>query len=255
MSGAPDDKPPRYGPTWLYRLMLRAVIPAVVWGWGDVHVEGREHVPASGPFIIVSNHVDNNDSYVIGRYIHRTVHFLARPGGMDSRVLGRFWRMMAAIPADREGLALALAMLKAGEVVGIYPDGVITPRLVQAKAGVAALAVRAGVPVLPVAVWGTEWVHLWPLHGLRRQRVEVRYGPPRRLDRAAVRGRGLQQLADEIMTDVALMLPPGYRGYYAAAAEARAAAVAHGAVRVNGADGARADGASAPLEDSQVSPS
>ena len=252
MSGALDGPPPQYGPTWLYRVMLRAVIPTIVWGWGDVHVEGREHIPTSGPFIIVSNHVDNNDSYVIGRFIHRTIHFLARPGGMDARVLGRFWRMMAAIPADREGLALALAMLKAGEVVGIYPDGVITPRLVQAKAGVAALAVRAGVPVLPVALWGTEAVQLWPLHGRRRQRVELRYGPPRTLDRAAVRGRGLQKLADEIMTDVALLLPPGYRGYYAAAAEARIAAASDTAAGANGATATPVDGAGAALEDSQA---
>jgi 1-acyl-sn-glycerol-3-phosphate acyltransferase len=195
--------------------MLRVVMPTLLATWVRVSVEGRENIPTSGPFIIVSNHVDNNDSYVIGRYVHRTVHFLARPGGMKSRVLGRFWRAMAAIPADRDGLAQALTLLKAGEVIGIYPDGVITPRLLQAKAGVAALAVRAGVPVLPVAVWGTETVRMWPLPKGRRRLVCIRFGEPRTFDRRAVRSDGLQHLADLVMADVAKILPPDYRGFYA----------------------------------------
>jgi 1-acyl-sn-glycerol-3-phosphate acyltransferase len=138
---------------------------------------------------------------------------------MRSRVLGRYWRAMAAISADREGLAQAMALLKAGEVVGIFPDGVITPRMLQAKAGVAALAVRAGVPVLPVAVWGTERVRIWPLPKGRRRTVHLRFGWPRTVSRADVRGGGLQQLADSLMVDVAVMLPQRYRGYYAEAVE------------------------------------
>ncbi|MHB8573935.1 MAG: lysophospholipid acyltransferase family protein [Dehalococcoidia bacterium] len=210
-----------YRPTRVYRFMLHAFMPAVLATWVRVRPEGLEHIPTSGPFILLSNHVDNNDSYVIGRYIKGVVHFLARPTGMHSRFLGRFWRAMAAIPADREGLAQALTLLKCGDAIGVYADGVITPRLLQAKAGVAVLAVRAGVPVVPVAVWGTEKVRIWPLPHGRRVEVHVCFGPPRTLDRKAVRGTGLQSLADSLMTDVAAMLPPEYRGYYAAAVDAR----------------------------------
>ncbi|HEY8836743.1 MAG TPA: lysophospholipid acyltransferase family protein [Dehalococcoidia bacterium] len=140
--------------------------------------------------------------------------------------MGRFWKAMAAIPADREGLAQALTLLKQGEAVGIYADGVITPALIQAKAGVAALAVRAGVPVIPAAVWGTERVRIFPLPNGRRRRVHVRFGPPRTLSRKDVRGIGLQGMADSLMTDVAAMLPPQYRGYYAAAVAGAAAQTA-----------------------------
>ena len=216
MPAASGLQEPHFRPTLLYRFMLRVIVPVILGTWVRMDVQGREHIPSVGPFIVVSNHVDNNDTYVIGRYL-RTVHYLARPGGMESRVLGRFWKAMAAVPADRKGLSQALALLKAGEVIGIFPDAVIAPSLVQAKAGVAALAVRSGAPVLPVAIWGTERVRIWPLPRGRRRTVHLRFGAPRVLDRAGVRGQGLQQLADSLMTDVAAMLPPAYRGYYAAA--------------------------------------
>src|SRR5579883_2482210 len=169
-----EDDPPDPAachPSWLYRLMIGAVVPAMLRIWARLRIDGGERLPPSGPYIVVANHVDNNDSYAIGLAVPRTLHFLARPAGMESRWLGRFWRLMAAIPADREGLRQALALLKAGEVVGVYPDGVISPRLLQAKAGVGALAARAGVPVVPVAVWGTERLRLWPWPGWRRRPV------------------------------------------------------------------------------------
>ncbi len=215
MDDSPSSTPRRYTPTVLYRLMEYFTVPIILATWVKMDVQGREQIPKSGPFIVVSNHVDNNDTYVIGRYLPGVVHYLARPGGMESRVLGRFWHAMAAIPADREGLRQALAYLKIGDAVGVYPDGVITPALLQAKAGVAALAVRAGVPVLPVAVWGTERVRIFPLPKGRRRTISVRFGTPRTVNRGEVRGKGLQQIADELMADVAAMLPLEYRGYYA----------------------------------------
>ncbi len=221
-----EDDPPDPAachPSWLYRLMIGAVVPAMLRIWARLRIDGGERLPPSGPYIVVANHVDNNDSYAIGLAVPRTLHFLARPAGMESRWLGRFWRLMAAIPADREGLRQALALLKAGEVVGVYPDGVISPRLLQAKAGVGALAARAGVPVVPVAVWGTERLRLWPWPGWRRRPVCVCIGAPRCFSRADVRRLGLQGIADEVMTDVAALLPPAYRGYYACAVDARAA--------------------------------
>lgn len=207
----------RYKPTLLYRLMEYFTVPLILRTWVRMDVQGRENIPGTGPCIVVSNHVDNNDTYVIGRYLPGVVHYLARPTGMRSRFLGRFWRAMAAMPADRDGLSQALAYLKLGDMVGVFPDGVITPAMLQAKAGVAALAVRAGVPVLPVAVWGTERVRIFPLPRGRRRSIQLRFGTPRTVNRRDVRGRGLQEIADEFMIDVAAMLPPHYRGYYAAA--------------------------------------
>ncbi len=211
------EPPERYKPTLLYRLMEYFTVPIILRTWVRMDVQGLEHIPRSGPCIVVSNHVDNNDTYVIGRYLPGVVHYLARPAGMQSRFLGRFWHAMAAMPADREGLSQALVYLKLGDMVGVFPDGVITPTMVQAKAGVAALAVRAGAPVVPAAIWGTEQVRIFPLPRGRRRTIHLRFGAPRSVNRRDVRGRGLQEIADELMIDVAAMLPPEYRGYYAAA--------------------------------------
>jgi 1-acyl-sn-glycerol-3-phosphate acyltransferase len=216
MAQASPQPPPNT--SLIYRFVCRVGAPISLALWTSMRVEGQENLPRSGSYILASNHPDNLDTYCIGMNVQRTVHFLARPSGMQSRWLGRFWKQMAAVSADREGLAEAIALLKVGEVVGVYPDGVITSRLVQAKAGVGALAVRSGAPVVPVAVWGTEYVRLWPWHGLRRQRVVVRFGAPRIYTRAEVHAIGLQGVYDMIMREVAALLPAGYRGVYAEAA-------------------------------------
>ena len=202
-------------PSLLYQFMHYIGVPFMLAIWTDLRVEGLENLPTGGGYILAANHPDNLDTYCIGLRIRQTVHFLARPDGMRSRWLGTFWRLMAAIPADRDGLTEAVALVRAGDVVGVYPDGVITPRLLRARAGVGALAARTGAPVIPVAIWGTERVRLWPLRGGKRQRVVVRYGRPLRFTRADVRTLGLQGIADAVMRAVAEMLPPAYRGAYA----------------------------------------
>lgn len=140
------------------------------------------------------------------------IHYLARSDGINSRWLGWYWRQLAAIPADREGLAEALRILKAGGAIGVFPEGVIAPALVPAIPGSAVLALRSGATVVPAAVWGTERIR--PLSILRPPHVTVRFGPPRILKRA--RGQDSQAVADELMREIAAMLPPRYRGHYGA---------------------------------------
>lgn len=204
--------------TWLYKLLHYALVPAILRLWTRLEVEGRSHLPEKGPFILVSNHVDNWDPHVVGLHHRgRVVHYLARADGVDSRFLGWFWRQLGAIPADREGLSDALRILKAGGAVGIFPEGVIAPRLVEGIAGSAVLALRSGAPVVPAAVFGTERVRWWSC--LRRPRVVVRYGPPRVLRRE--RGQDSQQATDQLMCEIAGLLPSSYRGVYASGAPSR----------------------------------
>lgn len=198
--------------SWLYCLFHYLVIPIALRLWTRLRVEGREHLPASGPFILICNHVDNWDTYVVGLFVRgRVINFLARADGIESRWLGRYWRHLGAIPADREGLSEALRILKDGGAIGVFPEGVIAPALVPAIPGSALLALRSGVPVIPAAVWGTERIRPWSI--LNPPRVTVRYGPPRAVTR--VRGRTSQAVADHLMREVAALLPPKYRGVYA----------------------------------------
>lgn len=203
--------------TFLYRAFHYVAIPVILRLWTRLRVEGREHLPREGPFILISNHVDNWDTYVVGLFVRdRVINYLARADGLESRWLGWYWRQFGAIPADREGLSEALRILKAGGAIGIFPEGTISPTLVQAIPGSALLALRSGAPVVPAAVWGTERIRLWSI--LRPPRVTVRYGPPRALRR--VRGRDARAVADALMREVAALLPARYRGVYAAHAGA-----------------------------------
>ena len=196
--------------TVLYRAFHYLIIPLILRLWVRLRVEGREHLPRDGPFILVSNHVDNWDTYIVGLMVRgRVINYMARADGLDSRWLGWYWRQLGAIPADREGVSRALAILKSGGAIGIFPEGVIAPALVRALPGSAVLALRSGAPVVPAAVWGTERIRPWSIFA--PPRVTVRYGPPRVLKRDK---RPLQDIADELMREVAKMLPPRYRGVY-----------------------------------------
>lgn len=210
----PGFQPPAQQMTWLYRFFHYAWIPFVLRFWTRIRVEGREHIPDSGPLIVISNHVANLDSYAVGVQVrHRVVSYMARADGLRSGPLGWYWRQLGAIPADREGLNHALKVLREGGAIGIFPEGVISPQLVRAIPGSAILALRSGATVVPAAVWGTEKVGIRSF--FRPPRVTVRFGPPRVLPRSRARGRGSQVVADELMQEIAAMLPPRYRGAYA----------------------------------------
>jgi 1-acyl-sn-glycerol-3-phosphate acyltransferase len=197
---------------WLYRLWGYVIVPVMTRLWMRLRVEGIEHTRVDGGLILISNHVDNWDTYVVGLALRgRLLHFMARADGMHSRWLGRYWRHLGAIPADREGLREALRILRDGGAVGVFPEGCIAPALVRAIPGSAVLALRARVPVVPAAVWGTEQIRWWSV--LNPPLVRVRYGPPRVVTRR--RGQDFQAVADDLMAEVAALLPPRYRGVYA----------------------------------------
>ncbi len=126
-------------------------------------VRGSEHVPASGGAIICSNHVSFFDFTFLGLGAlpqHRLVRFMAKSAVFDHWFSGRFMRAMHHIPVDRRAGAaafdLAVRALKDGEVVGVFPEATISTSFTvkDLKAGAARMAVQAGVPIIPAAVWG-----------------------------------------------------------------------------------------------------
>lgn len=198
--------------TWLYRAFHYVVIPIFLRLWVRLRVEGREHLAIDGPLILVSNHIDNWDTYIVGLFVRdRVINFLARADGLESRWLGWYWCRLGAIPADGAGLREALRILRAGGAVGVFAEGVIAPTLVRAMPGSALLALRSGASVVPAAIWGTERIRPWSI--VNPPRVTVRYGPARVVRRAT--GQQSQEVADELMRAIAAMLPRRYRGVYA----------------------------------------
>src|SRR4051794_13349518 len=146
-----------------YRLVIRLAL--IVFRLFRFHfdVRGQEHVPATGGAIICSNHVSFFDFTYLGLAAvpqYRLVRFMAKSAVFTHWFSGPFMRAMQHIPVDRKAGAAAfdsaVRALKDGQVVGVFPEATISTSFTvkDLKAGAARMAVDAGVPILPAAVWG-----------------------------------------------------------------------------------------------------
>jgi 1-acyl-sn-glycerol-3-phosphate acyltransferase len=153
-------------------------------------VEGGEHIPAAGGCVLVSTHVSYLDFIFVGLAAQpsaRLVRFMAKKAVFDHKVSGPLMRGMHHIPVDRKAGAgaydAALDALRAGEVVGVFPEATISQsfEVKGLKTGAARMALAAGVPIVPVTIWGTQrlWTKGKPRHLTRRHTpVLIRVGPP-----------------------------------------------------------------------------
>src|SRR3982751_4839615 len=150
-----------------YRFVIRLALIVFRLFRFRFDVRGPEHVPTTGGAIISSNHVSYFDFTFLGLGAlpqHRLVRFMAKSAVFDHWFAGRFMRAMRHIPVDRKaGTAAfesAVRALKDGEVVGVFPEATISTSFTvkDLKAGAARMAVDAGVPIIPAAVWGGQRV-------------------------------------------------------------------------------------------------
>ncbi|GAA2645117.1 lysophospholipid acyltransferase family protein [Dactylosporangium fulvum] len=130
-----------------------------------ITIEGAEHVPTTGGAVIACNHVSYLDFIFCGlgaRQSRRLVRFMAKESIFRHRIGGPLMRGMHHIPVDRDaGLAsykAALAALKEGEVVGVFPEATISQSFTvkDMKSGAARLAAATGTPLVPMVLWGTQ---------------------------------------------------------------------------------------------------
>ena len=144
-------------------------------------VRGAENVPASGGAIICSNHVSYLDFTFLGLGAlpqHRLVRFMAKDAVFRHKIAGPLMRAMRHIPVDRRAGAAAfeaaVRALKDGEVVGVFPEATISSSFTvkDLKAGAARMAVDAGVPLIPAAVWGGQRI------ATKQHKVELRRNVP-----------------------------------------------------------------------------
>jgi 1-acyl-sn-glycerol-3-phosphate acyltransferase len=187
------------------------------------HVEGLEHVPPSGPAIVLINHIAFIDPIAVMHVLPRNVVPMAKREVYQFPVIGIFPRLWEVIPVHREGvdrraIRRALEVLRAGEMVLIAPEGTRSPALKQAREGVAYLAARTGAPVLPVAVDDTIGFPTHPFAARwRGPGVSIRIGAPFRYRSDLLEGGGLdlRLMTDEAMAMLASILPDHRRGFYA----------------------------------------
>jgi 1-acyl-sn-glycerol-3-phosphate acyltransferase len=209
---------------WVVKAILTPIVRLVV----RVKVEGRENVPKRGPVILASNHRSFLDSIFIPMVIRRRVTFVAKAEYFDDPKTAWFFRSCGQIPIRREGgsaseraLASATEVLENGKVFGIYPEGTRTRDglLHRGHTGVARLALRNNVPIVPVGLIGTDDVQPVDSKLPRFFRpVTVRFGEP--IDPARYAGRehdhmALRELTDELMYEICQLSGYEYVDTYA----------------------------------------
>ena len=184
------------------------------------HIRGRENVPATGPFIIASNHLSFIDSMAIPLMSPRRVGYLAKAEyftgtGIRGWLTKTWFTALGALPVERqthraaqEALDTAMTVLKAGGGFGIYPEGTRSRdgKLARGKTGVAWLALTADCPVVPVGITGTDRIQpigsRWP----RPHRFTVAFGEPLTFPEhrgKAGNNRSRREVTDTIMNAVA----------------------------------------------------
>lgn len=202
-------------PYAVLRLVLKTLM-RLLW---RVRVEGLENLPATGGFLLASNHLSFIDSLVIPVLVPRRVAFLAKAEYFEGRgvrgLLTRAWfRALGAVPVRRgshgeamASLQLALQVLRDGDGFGIYPEGTRSRdgRLYRGRTGVAHLALTAGVPVVPVALTGTQNVQPVGSNRPRIVPITVEFGEP--IDFAGrfegvPSGRARRDATDEVMAAI-----------------------------------------------------
>lgn len=202
---------------FLYRA-LRSPLRRALARWFDLRVQGLEHLPPSGPYLIAANHHNYLDGVVLGVAAPEPISFLVMPRVWHATPLHPILhRHIGSIPIDLEradvgALRRALRTLDAGKVVGIFPEGPfsVSGRLESGLPGVALLALRSGVPVVPAGIRGTyEALAGRRAYIPRRVPLGVRFGPARCFSGDGAGSRRIARLGvtRRIMDDIAALLP------------------------------------------------
>ncbi|MFF8959867.1 lysophospholipid acyltransferase family protein [Streptomyces sp. NPDC014894] len=200
-------------------------------------IEGLEHIPEDGAAIVAGNHLSFSDHFLMPAIIKRRITFLAKAEyftgpGLKGRLTAAFFRSAGQIPVDRSGkdagqaaIREGLGVLGRGELLGIYPEGTRSHdgRLYKGKVGVAVMALRAGVPVIPCAMVGTFEIQPPGQKLPKIKRVTVRFGEP--LDFSRYTGlenekAAIRAVTDEIMYAILSLSGQEYVDRYAAEVKA-----------------------------------
>jgi 1-acyl-sn-glycerol-3-phosphate acyltransferase len=205
--------------------VVRAAVNGFVRVWTRLTVEGREHVPRTGAFVLAPVHRSNMDTPISACVTRRRLRFMGKDTLWKHRLPAWFLSSLGGFPvtrgtADREALRRCIAVLEAGEPLVLFPEGerksgpVVQPLF----DGAAYVALRAGVPIVPVGIGGSERVMPKGARFIRPHKVHAIVAPPitmpatraGRVPRSAVhevtteRHATLQQLFDDAQKRVGL---------------------------------------------------
>ena len=182
-----------------------------------------QNFPMHGPVIAIANHTGQIEVPMLFAHLQpRKLTGWAKVEAWDNWFLHWVFGVWGAIPvrrgeADMKALKLALKALEEGKIFGLAPEGTRnkTGKLIRAMPGTVIIALHSGAPIIPIAHWGGE-VYLKNLKRLKRTDFHIRIGEPFTINVEGVKVTGeiRQQIVDEMMYELAKLLPEEYRGVY-----------------------------------------
>ncbi len=223
-----------------YRVSRALAGPVLHLLWRP-EISGLEHIPAAGGAILASNHLSIVDSVFLPLMVPRPVTFAAKSEyftgtRLVDRLTSAYLRATKQLSVDRAGaraaqdmLESALGLLRGGALFGIYPEGTRSPdgRLYRGRTGIGWLALSSGLPVIPVAMIGTDRV-LPPGSKIPRlSRISVKVGKPLTFDALLATGTGARQrraVTDEVMRAIQGLSGQEYMPVYASVRKEQLAA-------------------------------
>ncbi|TQK27823.1 lysophospholipid acyltransferase family protein [Arthrobacter sp. SLBN-53] len=224
---------------WFYKYILMGPLLTFL---GRPKVQGLEYVPDSGAVILASNHLAVADSFYLPLVVKRRITFLAKAEyftgtGLKGKLTKFFYSSTNQVPIDRTdadsaqaALTTAQRILGEGKLLGMYPEGTRSPdgRLYKGKTGLARVALESGIPVIPVAMVGTDVVNPPGSKMWHFGRVEVRFGKPMDFSRfEGLAGNRFIERAviDEVMYELMRLGGQEYVDLYAADVKTQAESI------------------------------
>jgi 1-acyl-sn-glycerol-3-phosphate acyltransferase len=225
--------------------MSRALAGPFLRLLGRPEITGAEHIPAEGGAIIASNHLSIVDSIFLPFMVDRPVTFAAKSEYFTGtrpidRITGAYMRATNQLAVDRaqaragqDMLEAALGLLRGGALFGIYPEGTRSPdgRLYRGRTGIGWLALNSGVPVIPVAMSGTDHV-LPPGHKVPRvAKIRIVVGEPLTFESyqdLPSPARQRRAITDEVMKSIQVLSGQEYVPVYASVRKEELAAARNG---------------------------
>lgn len=196
-----------------YWLLKYVLVGPWITLYNRPRVEGLENIPADGPAIMAGNHLSIADWLFGPLKLPRRVTYLAKSEyfttpGFKGTLMRWFYSGAGQVPIDRSGadaaenaLITGRRLLEEGKLLGLYPEGTRSPdgRLYKGKTGMARIALETGVPVIPIAMIGTDKVCPPGPFSWHRHRVTVKIGKP--IDFSRFEGMGGNRFVERAVTD------------------------------------------------------
>ncbi len=206
----------------IFRKSLHYLARFILWLLTSTAIDGQNNLPADGPALLAFNNRGDADAAILLAALPKGPEVLAKIELLDFPILGKVMDWYGCIwlhrgQPDRRALRCALDAFDDGRLVVVAPEGrySLANGLERGGEGAAYLGTRAGVPVIPVAITGTQNEYVYGcLRHFRRPRLTLTVGEPLELSHRSISRQVLEADTVRIMQALAALLPPEYRGAY-----------------------------------------